>query len=261
MIRFAVVRLSTVLLAVGLTGCAGSASGQASGSASGSTAAPSGSPTPSISAAATASDVGVTIAPSVLRDPKGVYTETAVAFRVSGSDAAVAKVIENELNAAVSSAERDFAQRATSAPKDTTPYKLTVSVAAQNRWGSLFSVRLVSDMDLHGAHGYAAVQALTVDLHTGSLVTVHDLFASVPAVDAAVRQAFTARDNLVSTPGEITVGETSVAQDVHVWSYPTAAGLVVAASQCAPEPCSSGLPVFVLPWNRLPATIPGVLPL
>jgi hypothetical protein len=259
MITLAGRQLSVALLVVGLAGCAGSTSGSgvASSTSASSTSASSGS----ISAAATASDVRVAVGPSVLRDPKGVYTARAVTFTVSGGDAAVATVIEKQLDAAVEVAESDFARRATSAPKDTTPYALTVSVAEQNRWGTLFSVRLVSDMDLHGAHGYAAVQALTVDLRTGKLITVRDLFASLPAVDAAVRRAFTARGDLVSAPDEITVGETTAVKDVHVWAYPTAAGLVVAASQCAPEPCSSGLPVLVLPWNQLPPTTAGMLPL
>jgi hypothetical protein len=259
MITFAAVGVSAVLLAVGLTGCAESATSPAGAFASGSPS--TASSTVSISAAATASDVRIAVGPSALRDPKGVYTVTAVTFSVSGGAPGVTGVIEKELNGAVAGAETDFARRAASAPKDPTPYQLIVNVAAQNRWGSLFSVRLVSDMDLHGAHRYAAVQALTVDLGNGSVVTVRDLFASLPPVDAAVRQAFAARGDLVSAPGEITVGEATPAQDVHVSSYPTAGGLVVAASQCAPESCSSGLPVVVVPWNRLPATLPGVLPL
>jgi hypothetical protein len=189
------------------------------------------------------------------------------AVSVTGPNAARARTVRAALHDRIEAQRRSFLQAAgADTPADTPDpgqpqedSEEEITVLREVRWGWLYSVQFADYSYASGAaHPVTQLFAVTVDWRTGRVVSAGTVFASVAPVDRAVRAALLQRDVDSDVAASLTVGPAGVGQ-ITVDAAPTPKGLWVGVSHCIAT-CALGPIEVTVPWSRLPAPRPGVLP-
>lgn len=260
------VLLTVVLAATGATGCSATTRPAApSTSAAGvpTSASNSVSATTSNSASTgVASGYLVSYRDAATTEPSGPLQVSYPVVTVSGPVPGVRAQAQRRITALVTRFRTGvLAQLDDGSSSPAQPLTETITVAAEVRWGWLYSVQMTDDVDLGGAHPATDVGAVSIDLRTGGEVLPGDLFTQLPPVDKQVRRAFVALGLPSAAVVPVTIAHVPPSEiATPAASYPTPKGLAVALPQCGVGACAFGVPSVLVPWRSLPAPRKGALP-